>query len=204
MIDRLYQKIRRLYNDFLYFSVFWQFVTIVCLIIVILLILLLVKKYAVWLFLILLIILAIRVYLFGNSHHLFWRDSTRRCVQVILESYVRKGLVLRNIFKLDTFKDQISEKERKPNVAVYELELSRDEVTEDFSSDEILTFEAQDAWNRYLINHAERSAFQIANVSLVDHNSYFLMIIVLKNNRDVNLLDREEVYAKNQKDSDFS
>lgn len=204
MIDKLYQRIRRLYNDFLHFSDFGKILSILGLLLLLLFIFFLMQKYLFWLLIILLIFLFIRIYFWQNSHQLIFKDSARLAANTVLESYARKGFVKRDIFKMENFKNQSSEKALKPNLAIFVFEFAKTEVSLDYATDDVLTYEAQEAWSSYLINHAERSSFQIARACLIDKQSYFELQIILKPNRSVQLLNRQEVYAANDRDSDFS
>ncbi|MFR0549071.1 hypothetical protein ACLUX9_09640 [Limosilactobacillus reuteri subsp. suis] len=204
MIDKLYQKIRRLYNDFLHFSGFWKIVTIIGLILFLIFLFLLIQKYLLWVLISLLGLLFFRIYMWQNSHQLIFKDSARLAASIVLESYSRKGFVTRDVLKMESFKNQDSEKVSKPDLAIFDFEFAKNEIGQDYATDEILTYEGQEAWSSYLINHAERSSFQVARVSLIDKDSYFVLHLILKPNRSVKLLNRQEVYAANEQDSDFS
>ena len=204
MIDKLYQRLRRLYNDFLHFSDFGKIFSILGLILLLIFIFYLIQKYLFLFLIILLIFLFFRIYFWQNSHQLIFRNSSRLAANVVLESYSRKGFIKRDIFKMENFKNQNSEKVLKPNLAIFDFEFAKSEVGLDYASDEVLTYEAQEAWSSYLVNHAERSSFQVARATIIDKQSYFMLRLIFKPNKEVELLNRREVYAANDCDSDFS
>lgn len=204
MIDILYQKIRRLYNDFLHFSDFGKTFSILGLILFLICLFFVIQKYLFWVLIVLLIFLFFRIYFWQNSHQLIFKNSPRLAANVVLESYSRKGFLKRDVLKMESFQNQNSEKVIKPNLAIFDFEFAKNEISQDYATDEILTYEGQEAWSSYLTNHAERSSFQVARVSLINKDSYFVLHVIFKPNKSVKLLNRQEVYAANEQDSDFS
>lgn len=97
-----------------------------------------------------------------------------------------------------------SEKLRTFNRAIYEFELAKSEVDFDIVQNEaVLTFEAQQSWQRYLLDNSERSSFNVQRVALIDRDSHYLLRIIFCDKKHCQLLDRNEVYNNQLEDRDF-
>lgn len=97
-----------------------------------------------------------------------------------------------------------SETLRTFNRAIYEFELAKSEVAVDIvKNEDVLTFEAQQSWQRYLLDNSERSSFGVQRVALVDRDSHYLLRIIFRDNKHCQLLKRDEVYNKQSRDRDF-
>ena len=82
--------------------------------------------------------------------------------------------------------------------------MAKSEVAIDIvQNEEVLTYEAQQSWQRYLLDNSERASFGVQRVALVDRDSHYLLRIIFRDNKHCQLLDRNEVYNKQLMDSDF-
>ena len=150
-------------------------------------------------------IIAVLISLYFVEHtNQIWRaNDARKAVTAVVDGLTRKGFITRNIFKLDGL-DMPSEKLRTFNRAIYEFELAKDEVAVDIiSNEDVLTFEAQQSWRRYLLDNSERASFAVKRVALVDRNSHYLLRIIFRDKKHCEVLKREDVYNKQLVDSDF-
>ncbi|MBC9710588.1 MAG: hypothetical protein H9W80_15470, partial [Enterococcus sp.] len=67
----------------------------------------------------------------------------------------------------------------------------------------VLTYESQQSWHRYLLDNSERSSFDVQRVALIDRDSHYLLRIIFHDNKHCQLLKRDEVYNKQSRDRDF-
>ena len=160
-------------------------------------------KFAFWLILLAIIAVLIGLYFVEHTNQIWRANDARKAVTAVVDGLTRKGFITRNIFKLDGL-SMPSERLRTFNRAIYEFELAKSEVDLDIvQNEDVLTFEAQQSWQRYLLDNSERSSFGVQRVAMVDRDSHFLLKIIFKDKKHCQLLKREEVYNKQLEDRDF-
>lgn len=202
-MDRLRQQIKQFAADFSHFSDVAKAATIIIALLVIIGAYLFIVKFAFWLVLIAVIAVLIGVYFVEHTNQIWRADDARKAVTAVVDGLTRKGFITRNYFKL-TGMSMPSEKLRTFNRATYELELAKSEVNVDIvSNGNVLTYEAQQSWQRYLLDNSERSTFGVQRVVLIDRDSHYLLRIILRDKKNCRSLRREEVYNKQLMDSDF-
>lgn len=202
-MDNLRQKIKQFTADFSKFSNAGKAATIIIAILAIVGAYLFIVKFAFWLVLIAMIAVLIGLYFVEHTNQLWRANDARKAVIAVIDGLTRKGFLTRNIFKLDGL-SMPSEKLRTFNRAIYEFELAKSEVDLDVvQNEDVLTFESQQSWQRYLLDNSERSSFAVQRVALVDRDSHFLLKIIFKDKKHCELLKREEVYNKQLADRDF-
>lgn len=202
-MDRLRQQIKQFAADFSHFSDVAKAATIIIALLVIIGAYLFIVKFAFWLVLIAVIAVLIGLYFVEHTNQIWRANDARKAVTAVVDGLTRKGFLTRNIFKLNGL-DMPSEKLRTFNRAVYEFELAKSEVDLDIvQNEDVLTFEAQQSWQRYLLDNSERSSFGVKRVALIDRDSHYLMRIIFRDNKNCQSLKREEVYDKQLMDRDF-
>lgn len=202
-MDNLRQKIKQFAADFSKFSDVGKAATIVISILLLIGAYLFIVKFAFWLILIAIIAVLISLYFVEHTNQLWRSNDARKAVTAVIDGLTRKGFITRNIFKLDGL-DMPSETLRTSNRAVYEFELAKSEVNLDVvNNEDVLTFEAQQSWQRYLLDNSERSSFDVQRVALVDRDSHYLLRIIFRDKKHCQLLKREEVYNNQSRDRDF-
>lgn len=202
-MDKLRQKIKQFTADFSKFSDMAKAATIVIAILAIVGAYLFIVKFAFWLILIAIIAVLIGLYFVEHTNQIWRANDARKAVTAVVDGLTRKGFITRNIFKLDGL-NMPSEILRTFNRAVYEFELAKSEVAIDIvQNEEVLTYEAQQSWQRYLLDNSERASFGVQRVALVDRDSHYLLRIIFRDNKHCQLLDRNEVYNKQSRDRDF-
>lgn len=145
----------------------------------------------------------IGLYFVEHTNQLWRANDARKAVTAVIDGLTRKGFITRNIFKLDSL-SMPSEKLRTFNRAIFEFELAKSEVAVDIiGNEDVLTFEAQQSWQRYLLDNSERSSFYVQRVALVDRDSHYLLRIIFCYKKHCRSLKREEVYNKQFQDRDF-
>lgn len=202
-MDNLRQKIKQFVADFSKFSDVAKAATIIIAILVAIGVYLFIIKFAFWIILIVIVAVLIGLYFVEHTNQLWRAADARKAVTAVVDGLTRKGFITRNIFKLDGL-SMPSERLRTFNRAIYEFELAKSEVDLDIVQNEnVLTFESQQSWQRYLLDNSERSSFGVQRVALVDRDSHFLLKIIFKDKKHCQLLKREEVYNKQLEDRDF-
>lgn len=202
-MDRLRQQIKQFAADFSKFSDVAKAATIIIAILAVVGAYLFIVKFAFWLILLVIIAVLIGLYFVEHTNQIWRANDARKAVTVVVDGLTRKGFITRNIFKLDGL-NMPSEILRTFNRAVYEFELAKSEVAIDIvQNEEVLTYEAQQSWQRYLLDNSERASFGVQRVALVDRDSHYLLRIIFRDNKHCQLLDRNEVYNKQLMDSDF-
>ena len=202
-MDRLRQQIKQFAADFSKFSDVAKAATIIIAILAVVGAYLFIVKFAFWLILLAIIAVLIGLYFVEHTNQIWRANDARKAVTAVVDGLTRKGFITRNIFKLDGL-NMPSEILRTFNRAVYEFELAKSEVAIDIvQNEEVLTYEAQQSWQRYLLDNSERASFGVQRVALVDRDSHYLLRIIFRDNKHCQLLDREEVYNKQLMDSDF-
>ena len=202
-MDRLRQQIKQFASDFSKFSDVGKAATIVISILLLIGAYLFIVKFAFWLILLAIIAVLIGLYFVEHTNQIWRANDARKAVTAVVDGLTRKGFITRNIFKLDGL-SMPSERLRTFNRAIYEFELAKSEVDLDIvQNEDVLTFEAQQSWQRYLLDNSERSSFGVQRVAMVDRDSHFLLKIIFKNKKHCQLLKREEVYNKQLEDRDF-
>lgn len=202
-MDKLRQKIKQFTADFSKFSDVAKAATIIIAILAIIGAYLFVVKFAFWLILLAIIAVLISLYFVEHTNQLWRATDARKAVTAVVDGLTRKGFLTRNIFKLNGL-DMPSEKLRTFNRAIYEFELAKSEVDIDIiNNKDVLTYEAQQSWQRYLLDNSERSSFAVKRVTLVDRDSHYLLRIIFKDNKHCQLLKREDVYNHQIRDRDF-
>lgn len=202
-MDRLRQQIKQFASDFSKFSDMAKAATVIIAMLTIVGAYLFIVKFAFWLIMIAIIAVLIGLYFIEHTNQLWRAGDARKAVTAVIDGLTRKGFLTRNIFKLDGL-SMPSEKLRTFNRAIYEFELAKSEVDLDIvQNEDVLTFEAQQSWQRYLLDNSERSSFGVQRVALVDRDSHFLLKIIFKDKKHCQLLKREEVYNKQLEDRDF-
>ena len=202
-MDRLRQQIKRFAADFSHFSDVAKAATIIIALLVIIGAYLFIVKFAFWLVLLAVVMVFIGLYFVEHTNQIWRENDARKAVTAVVDGLTRKGFITRNYFKL-TGMSMPSEKLRTFNRATYELELAKSEVNVDIvSNGNVLTYEAQQSWQRYLLDNSERSTFGVQRVVLIDRDSHYLLRIILRDKKNCRSLRREEVYNKQLMDSDF-
>jgi hypothetical protein len=202
-MDKLRQKIKQFTADFSHFSDAGKAATIIIAILAIVGAYLFVVKFAFWLILIAIIAVLIGLYFVEHTNQLWRANDARKAVTAVIDGLTRKGFLTRSIFKLDGL-NMPSEKFRTFNRAVYEFELAKNEVAIDIvKNEDILTFESQQSWQRYLLDNSERSSFTVQRVALVDRDSHYLLRIIFRDKKHCELLKRDVVYNSQLMDRDF-
>lgn len=202
-LDKLRQKIKQFFSDFSGFSDIGKATTIVVAILLLIAAYLFMVKFALWLVLIAIVIVLIKLYFIEHTNQLWRANDARKAVTAVIDGLTRKGFITRNIFKLDGL-DMPSETLRTFDRAVYEFELAKSEVNLDVvNNEDVLTFEAQQSWQRYLLDNSERSSFTVKRVALVDRDSHYLLRIIFRDKKHCEVFKREDVYNKQLTDSDF-
>ena len=202
-MDKLRQKIKQFTADFSHFSDVAKAATIIIAILAVVGAYLFIVKFAFWLILLAIIAVLISLYFVEHTNQIWRANDARKAVTAVVDGLTRKGFITRNIFKLDGL-NMPSEILRTFNRAVYEFELAKSEVAIDIvQNEEVLTYEAQQSWQRYLLDNSERASFGVQRVALVDRDSHYLLRIIFRDNKHCQLLDRNEVYNKQLMDSDF-
>ena len=202
-MDRLRQQIKQFASDFSKFSDVGKAATIVISILLLIGAYLFIVKFAFWLILLAIIAVLIGLYFVEHTNQIWRANDARKAVTAVVDGLTRKGFITRNIFTLDGL-SMPSERLRTFNRAIYEFELAKSEVDLDIvQNEDVLTFEAQQSWQRYLLDNSERSSFGVQRVAMVDRDSHFLLKIIFKDKKHCQLLKREEVYNKQLEDRDF-
>ena len=202
-MDRLRQQIKQFASDFSKFSDVGKAATIVISILLLIGAYLFIVKFAFWLILLAIIAVLRGLYFVEHTNQIWRANDARKAVTAVVDGLTRKGFITRNIFKLDGL-SMPSERLRTFNRAIYEFELAKSEVDLDIvQNEDVLTFEAQQSWQRYLLDNSERSSFGVQRVAMVDRDSHFLLKIIFKDKKHCQLLKREEVYNKQLEDRDF-
>ena len=202
-MDKLRQHIKQFAADFSKFSDVAKAATIIIAILAVVGAYLFIVKFAFWLILLAIIAVLIGLYFVEHTNQIWRANDARKAVTAVVDGLTRKGFITRNIFKLDGL-NMPSEILRTFNRAVYEFELAKSEVAIDIvQNEEVLTYEAQQSWQRYLLDNSERASFGVQRVALVDRDSHYLLRIIFRDNKHCQLLDRNEVYNKQLMDSDF-
>lgn len=202
-MDRLRQKIKQFAADFSKFSDTGKAATIFISILLLIGAYLFIVKFAFWLILLAIVTVLIGLYFVEHTNQIWRANDARKAVTAVIDGLTRKGFLTRNIFKLDGL-NMPSETLRTFNRAVYEFELAKSEVNLDIvNNEDVLTFEAQRSWQRYLLDNSERSSFAVQRVALVDRDSHYLLRIIFRDEKHCRLLKREEVYNKQLMDRDF-
>ena len=202
-MDKLRQKIKQFTADFSHFSDVAKAATIIIAILAVVGAYLFIVKFAFWLILLAMIAVLIGLYFVEHTNQIWRANDARKAVTAVVDGLTRKGFITRNIFKLDGL-NMPSEILRTFNRAVYEFELAKSEVAIDIvQNEEVLTYEAQQSWQRYLLDNSERASFGVQRVALVDRDSHYLLRIIFRDNKHCQLLDRNEVYNKQSRDRDF-
>ena len=202
-MDKLRQHIKQFASDFSHFSDVGKAATIIIALLSLIALYLFVVKFAFWLILLAIIAVLIGLYFVEHTNQIWRANDARKAVTAVVDGLTRKGFITRNIFKLDGL-NMPSEILRTFNRAVYEFELAKSEVAIDIvQNEEVLTYEAQQSWQRYLLDNSERASFGVQRVALVDRDSHYLLRIIFRDNKHCQLLDRNEVYNKQLMDSDF-
>lgn len=202
-MDKLRQKIKQFTADFSHFSDVAKAATIIIAILAVVGAYLFIVKFAFWLILLAIIAVLIGLYFVEHTNQIWRANDARKAVTAVVDGLTRKGFITRNIFKLDGL-NMPSEILRTFNRAIYEFELAKSEVAIDIvQNEEVLTYEAQQSWQRYLLDNSERASFGVQRVALVDRDSHYLLRIIFRDNKHCQLLDRNEVYNKQSRDRDF-
>lgn len=202
-MDRLRQQIKQFAADFSKFSDVAKAATIIIAILAVVGAYLFIVKFAFWLILLAIIAVLIGLYFVEHTNQIWRANDARKAVTAVVDGLTRKGFITRNIFKLDGL-NMPSEILRTFNRAVYEFELAKSEVAIDIvQNEEVLTYEAQQSWQRYLLDNSERASFGVQRVALVDRDSHYLLRIIFRDKKHCQLLKREEVYDKQLTDRDF-
>lgn len=202
-MDKLRTKIKQFATDFSHFSDTGKAAAILIGTLLLIGAYLFIVKFAFWLVLLAIIAVLIGLYFVEHTNQLWRADDARKAVTAVVDGLTRKGFITRDYFKL-TGMSMPSEKLRTFNRAVYEFELAKSEVAIDiFKNEEVLTFESQQSWHRYLLDNSERSSFDVQRVALVDQNSHYLLRLIFRDKKHCKLLKREDVYDRQSKDRDF-
>lgn len=202
-MDKLRQKIKQFTADFSHFSDVGKAATVIIAILVLVGAYLFIVKFAFWLVLMAIIAVLISLYFVEHTNQIWRANDARKAVTAVIDGLTRKGFLTRNIFKLNGL-SMPSEKLRTFNRAVYEFELAKSEVDLDIvQNEDVLTFESQQSWQRYLLDNSERASFGVKRVALIDRDSHYLLRIILRDEKHCRSLKREEVYDKQLMDRDF-
>lgn len=202
-MDRLRQQIKQFASDFAKFSSAGKAATVIIIILLLIALYLIVVKFAFWLILLVIVAVFIGLYFVEHTNQIWRENDARKAVTAVIDGLTRKGFITRDFFKLSGL-SMPSEKLRTFNRAVYELELAKSEVNIDIvSNGNVLTYESQQSWHRYLLDNSERSSFDVQRVALIDRDSHYLLRIIFHENKHCQLLKRDEVYNKQSRDRDF-
>lgn len=202
-MENLRQKIKQFAADFSHFSDVGKAASLIIAILLLIAIYFFIVKFAFWLVLLAIVGVLIGLYFVEHTNQLWRANDARKAVTAVVDGLTRKGFITRNYFKL-TGMSVPSEKLRTFNQATYELELAKSEVNIDIiNNGDVLTFESQQSWQRYLLDNSERSSFAVQRVVLVDRDSHYLLRIIFRDNKHCQLLKREDVYNKQLEDRDF-
>ena len=202
-MDKLREKIEQFTSDFAHFSNAGKAATIIIATLLLISAYFFVVKFAFWLVLLAIVMVIICLYFLDHTNQIWRTSDARKAVTAVVDGLARKGFINRDYFKL-TGLSMPSEKLRTFNRAVYELELAKSEVNIDIvSNGNVLTYESQQSWHRYLLDNSERSSFDVQRVALIDRDSHYLLRIIFHDNKHCQLLKRDEVYNKQSRDRDF-
>lgn len=202
-MDKLREKIEQFTSDFAHFSNAGKAATIIIATLLLISAYFFVVKFAFWLVLLAIVMVLIGLYFVEHTNQIWRTSDARKAVTTVVDGLARKGFINRDYFKL-TGLSMPSEKLRTFNRAVYELELAKSEVNIDIvSNGNVLTYESQQSWHRYLLDNSERSSFDVQRVALIDRDSHYLLRIIFHENKHCQLLKRDEVYNKQSRDRDF-
>lgn len=202
-MDRLRMKIKQFTADFSHFSDAGKAATIIVIVLLLIALYFLIVKFAFWLILLAIIMVFIGLYFVEHTNQIWRENDARKAVTAVVDGLTRKGFLTRDIFKLNGL-DMPSEKIRTFNRAVYEFELAKSEVAIDIINNvDVLTYEAQQSWQRFLLDNSERTSFYVQRVALIDKDSHYLLRVILRDKKHCRLLKREDVYNKQLKDRDF-
>lgn len=202
-MDRLRMKIKQFTADFSHFSDAGKAATIIVIVLLLIALYFLIVKFAFWLILLAIIMVFIGLYFVEHTNQIWRENDARKAVTAVVDGLTRKGFLTRDIFKLNGL-DMPSEKIRTFNRAVYEFELAKSEVAIDIINNvDVLTYEAQQSWQRFLLDNSERTSFYVQRVALIDRDSHYLLRIIFRDNKHCRLLKRENVYNKQLMDRDF-
>lgn len=202
-MDKLREKIEQFTSDFAHFSNAGKAATIIIATLLLISAYFFVVKFAFWLVLLAIVMVLIGLYFVEHTNQIWRTSDARKAVTAVVDGLARKGFINRDYFKL-TGLSMPSEKLRTFNRAVYELELAKSEVNIDIvSNGNVLTYESQQSWHRYLLDNSERSSFDVQRVALIDRDSHYLLRIIFHDNKHCQLLKRDEVYNKQSRDRDF-
>ena len=202
-MENLRQKIKQFAADFSHFSDVGKAASLIIAILLLIAIYFFIVKFAFWLVLLAIVAVLIGLYFVEHTNQLWRANDARKAVTTVVDGLARKGFITRNIFKLDGL-DMPSETLRTFDRAVYEFELAKSEVNLDVvNNEDVLTFEAQQSWQRYLLDNSERSSFTVKRVALVDRDSHYLLRIIFRDKKHCEVFKREDVYNKQLTDSDF-
>lgn len=202
-MDRLRMKIKQFTADFSHFSDAGKAATIIVIVLLLIALYFLIVKFAFWLILLAIIMVFIGLYFVEHTNQIWRENDARKAVTAVVDGLTRKGFLTRDIFKLNGL-DMPSEKIRTFNRAVYEFELAKSEVAIDIINNvDVLTYEAQQSWQRFLLDNSERTSFYVQRVALIDKDSHYLLRVILRDKKHCRLLKRDEVYNKQLIDRDF-
>ena len=203
IMDNLREKIKQFTADFSHFSSVGKAATVIVALLLLIALYLIVVKFAFWLILLVIVAVFIGLYFVEHTNQIWRENDARKAVTAVIDGLTRKGFITRDFFKLSGL-SMPSEKLRTFNRAVYELELAKSEVNIDIvSNGNVLTYESQQSWHRYLLDNSERSSFDVQRVALIDRDSHYLLRIIFHENKHCQLLKRDEVYNKQSRDRDF-
>ena len=189
--------------NFSHFSDAGKAATIIVIVLLLIALYFLIVKFAFWLILLAIIMVFIGLYFVEHTNQIWRENDARKAVTAVVDGLTRKGFLTRDIFKLNGL-DMPSEKIRTFNRAVYEFELAKSEVAIDIINNvDVLTYEAQQSWQRFLLDNSERTSFYVQRVALIDRDSHYLLRIIFRDNKHCRLLKRENVYNKQLMDRDF-
>lgn len=202
-MDKLRQQIKQFAADFSKFSDVGKAATIIIAVLVAIGVYLFIVKFAFWLILLAIIAVLIGLYFVEHTNQLWRANDARKAVKAVIEGLAQKGFISRNEFMLGKQKLP-SEVLRTFNRAVFELEIAKDEVKLDVAHNgNVLTLESQQSWLRYLKDNSERTAFMVDRAVLIDQSSHYILRIIFRDNKNCQLLKRDEVYSQQLEDSDF-
>ena len=202
-MENLRQKIKQFAADFSHFSDVGKAASLIIAILLLIAIYFFIVKFAFWLVLLAIVAVLIGLYFVEHTNQLWRANDATKAATAVVDGLTRKGFITRVYFKL-TGMSMPPEKLRTFNRATYELELAKSEVNVDIvSNGNVLTYEAQQSWQRYLLDNSERSSFDVQRVALVDRDSHYLLRIIFRDKKHCQLLKREEVYNNQSRDRDF-
>lgn len=202
-LDNLRQKIKQFFADISGFSNAGKAATIIIAVLLVIAAYLFITRFAFWLILIAIVFVVIKLYFVEHTNQIWRADDARKAVKSVVDGISQKGFINRNEFKFGKQK-MPSEVLRTFNRAIFEFELAKDEVSIDvFKNDNVLTYESQQSWMRYLRDNAERTAFLVDRVTLINRDSHYLLRIVFKSSKQCRILSRDDVYNSQFFDKDF-